>query len=123
MSLQARKQRERAEREEAQERAAQRAEELQEELRADAERQQVERERRQRARKRAVSDATEVPPLFEDFVEVTPTESFTQVIEWENIAFNVVKLFHPHKGSLFWVQVPIIHADVAFRDPRDLVAS
>ncbi|KAJ3481924.1 hypothetical protein NLI96_g7338 [Meripilus lineatus] len=87
----AKRQRERVEREEAQERATQRAEELQAELRVDAARQQVERERRLKARKRAMSDATEVPPLFDELAEITPTEIFTQVIEWDGVKFSAAE--------------------------------
>lgn len=95
---QARKQREEAEYEEEQERAAQRAEKLQEELRADAERQQYERELFQKARNRAMSDATEMPPS-EEITDLTPIETFQEEIQWQGASFMYVKLFHPQKGS------------------------
>lgn len=81
-----------------QERAAQRAEELHEELRADAERQQCEREAFQKARRRAMSDATEMPPS-EEVADVTPIETFQEEIQWQGVSFMSVKLFHPQKGA------------------------
>ncbi|KAL4251194.1 non-specific serine/threonine protein kinase [Abortiporus biennis] len=106
---QAKKQREEAEAEEEQERAVQRAEELQEQIRADVERQQLERERFQKARKRAMSDATEVPPS-EELLESTPTETFSPPLLWEGVEFNTVKLFHPKKEFLgtVWQAEPLV---------------
>ncbi len=70
-----------------------------------------------------MSDATEVPPLFEDFAEVTPTESFAQVIEWENVKFNVVKLFHPQKGGVTsLVNQRSVFPDTRLRYPRYALA-
>ncbi|THH28609.1 hypothetical protein EUX98_g5583 [Antrodiella citrinella] len=94
----ARRQREEAEQEEEQERAARRAQELQEELQADAERRQHEQEQFQKARRRAVSDATEVPPS-EDVADITPIETFQEEIQWQGASFMSVKLFHPQKAS------------------------
>ena len=50
-----------------------------------------------------MSDATEVPPLFDELAEITPTEIFTQVVEWDGVKFSAVKLFHPQKGKSFVV--------------------
>ena len=95
---QARRRRVEAELEEEQERAAQRAEELQQELKADAERRQQEQELFQKARRRAMSDATEMPPPSEDLTDLTPIETFQEEIQWQGASFMSVKLFHPRKG-------------------------
>lgn len=70
------------------------AQELEEQIRADTYKQQLELERFQQARKRAMSDATEIPTSEDP----TPTESFGQVIGWQGVSFNKVKLFHPRQG-------------------------
>lgn len=46
-----------------------------------------------------MSDATEVPPS-DVFVDIAPTESFPDEIEWQGVKFSVVKLFQPCKGWL-----------------------
>ncbi|THH00815.1 hypothetical protein EW026_g1755 [Hermanssonia centrifuga] len=103
---QAKRQREEAEAEEQHEREARRALELEEQIRADAERQQQERERLFQARKRAFSDATEVPEAGED---TTPTETFSEKIEWQGVTFSKVRLFHPQKECLgtVWQAEPV----------------
>ncbi|KAI0077507.1 Serine/threonine-protein kinase [Panus rudis PR-1116 ss-1] len=105
---QAKKQREEAEAEEELERENQRALEMQEQIRADAERQQIEKEEFHKARKRAMSDATEIAPL-EDFNDPTPIETFNEVIQWQGVSFTTVRLFHPRKESLgtVWHAEPI----------------
>ena len=77
-------------------RAMQLAEELSEQIREDTLRQQLELDQIQRSRRRGMSDATQVPmsPISD-----TPTETFLNDIEWEGVAFNTVKLFHPRKGA------------------------
>ena len=75
-------------------RAAEYAEKLNEQIREDVERQQLERERFQLARKRAMSDATEVPPSEDS----TPTETFEREIKWHAHTFRRVRLFHPRQG-------------------------
>lgn len=97
----AKKQREEEEAELEQERAAQRAQEFEEEMRAeemraDAYKQQLERERSQQARQRAASDATEIP----NSEDITLTESFGKVIEWQGVSFSRVKLFQPRQECL-----------------------
>lgn len=115
---QAKKEREEAEAEKEHERALHRAELLEQEIRADVERQQIERENFQRARKRAISDATEIPPSSDTLTDLTPTESFSDEITWQGVNFRAVKLFHPRKECLgtVWQAEPIADdAQVALR--------
>jgi eukaryotic translation initiation factor 2-alpha kinase 4 len=67
---------------------------LNEQIKADAERQQLAKEKQDRARKRAQSDATEMPPLGDTF-----TESFNQEISFNGVSFSTVKIFHPRTGT------------------------
>ncbi|KAH9923827.1 uncharacterized protein B0H18DRAFT_1013542 [Fomitopsis serialis] len=92
----AKRQKEEEQAEQEEERNHQLALELEEQIRVDAYRQQLERERLQQVRKRAMSDATEVPTTE----DLTPTESFTQEIEWQGARFSKVKLFHPRQECL-----------------------
>jgi hypothetical protein len=67
---------------------------LNEQIKADAERQQLAKERQYRARKRANSETTEVPVAGD-----TPTETFSQEMEINGVRFNTVKIFHPRIGE------------------------
>jgi translation initiation factor 2-alpha kinase 4 len=67
---------------------------LNEEIKADTQRQQLAKEKHDRARKRAESDATELPPPGDTF-----TESFAQEIVFNGVSFNTVKIFHPRRGE------------------------
>lgn len=87
------RQREEEEAEAAMEREARRAEELEEQIRAD-----VERQLEQRSRGRALSDATEVPAI-EDLIDTTPTETFPEEIHWCGVNFSTVRLYNPQKGT------------------------
>ena len=70
------------------------AQELNEQIKADAQKQQLAKERQYKARKRANSEATEVPVSGD-----TPTETFSQEMEINGVRFNTVKIFHPRIGE------------------------
>jgi len=93
--LQARQQRELEEAEREEERAARAAHELEEQIQADAMRQAMAKEQQYKTRKRANSETTEVPQMFD--VD-TPTERFHDM-EMNGVKFNSVKLFHPRSGK------------------------
>lgn len=93
--LQARQQRELEEAEQEEERAARAAQELEEQIQADAMRQAMAKEQQYKTRKRANSETTEVPQMFD--VD-TPTERFHDM-EMNGVKFNSVKLFHPRSGK------------------------
>jgi translation initiation factor 2-alpha kinase 4 len=70
------------------------AQELNEQIKADAQKQQLAKERQYKARKRANSEATEVPVSGD-----TPTETFNEEMEINGVRFNTVKIFHPRIGE------------------------
>lgn len=75
--------------------AAQLEAQLQEKIQADAQKHLMAKEMQYKAaRKRAQSDATEVPSAGD-----TLTESFSVEVEFRGIRFNVVKMFHPKRGT------------------------
>lgn len=98
--LQARREREAEEARKEQERAAREEEELNNQIKADAMRQMIAREQLQhRTRKRANSESTEVPALSGD----TPMESFGKEIVVDGVSFTTVKLFHARTGSSAYI--------------------
>ncbi|KIJ08007.1 hypothetical protein PAXINDRAFT_89516 [Paxillus involutus ATCC 200175] len=75
--------------------AAQLAEQLQEQIQADAQKHLIAKGMQYKAaRRRAQSDATEVPSSGD-----TLTESFPIEVGFGGMRFNVVKMFHPRKGT------------------------
>jgi translation initiation factor 2-alpha kinase 4 len=94
MLHQERREREEAEAERQSELAARVAEQLQEQLQADAQKHLIAKEMQYKAaRRRAQSDATEAPSVGD-----TLTESFPIEVEFRDIRFSAVKMFHPQKG-------------------------